>query len=57
MPEDAIIDEIHRVRGEIAAEFGNDVHALFEYLRKRERTDSKEVVTLQPIAPESGDQY
>jgi hypothetical protein len=53
--QDAIIKEIHHVREEIAAEYENDVHAFFEYLRQRERLNSEHVVTLQPLAPEPSD--
>jgi len=52
MPEDPIVKEIHRVRREIAAEFAGDIHAFFEYLRRREVARPDQVVTLEPIAPE-----
>ena len=52
MPEDPIVEEIHRVRREISAEFAGDVHALFEYLRQREADRPGEVVILEPVAPE-----
>ena len=52
MAEDPIVDEIHRVRREISAEFAGDVHAFFEYLRKREADRPGEVITLEPVAPE-----
>lgn len=52
MIEDPIVEETHRVRSEIAAEFEGDVHKFFEYLRERERVASANVVTLQPNAPE-----
>lgn len=37
--DETILEEIHRIRREIAAEFNGDVHALFAYLRERERAD------------------
>jgi hypothetical protein len=52
MIDDPIVEETHRVRSEIAAEFGGDVHKFFEYLRERERTSASDVVTLQPNEPE-----
>jgi hypothetical protein len=35
---DPIVDEIHRVREEIDAEFDHDLHKLCEFLREREQT-------------------
>lgn len=53
MIEDPLVEEIHQIRREIAAEFGGDVHKFFEYLRQRQAADGKSnVVTLQPNAPE-----
>jgi len=49
---DPIVAETHRVREELAAEFGNDIHAFFEYLRQRERASDETVVTLEPTPPE-----
>jgi hypothetical protein len=57
MVEDPVVEETHRIRREIAAEF-TDVHAFFEYLRERERASIEKIVTLPPNAPElmlSGD--
>jgi hypothetical protein len=50
MSEDLLVEEIHEVRRQLAAEFEGDVHAFFEYLRQRETAKSN-VVTLEPIAP------
>lgn len=55
MADDPIVDDLHRIRREIAAEFDGDVHAFFEYLRERERKHEKQAVTLKPVAPESSD--
>lgn len=52
MAEDPIVEETHRVRREISAQFSGDVHAFFEYLRRREAEEPDQVVTLAPIAPE-----
>jgi hypothetical protein len=52
MREDPIVDEIHRVRREIATEFAGDVHAFFQYLRRREAERPDHVVTLEPVPPE-----
>jgi len=50
MAEDMLVEEIHEIRRELAAEFQGDVHAFFEYLRQREAAHGC-VVTLEPIAP------
>ncbi len=52
MQNDSIIEETHRVRREIAAEFDGDVHAFFTYLREREARRPDDVVTLAPVPPE-----
>jgi len=49
MSDDPIIEDIHRVRREIAAEFEGDVHALFSYFREREGKRNDATVTLEPI--------
>ena len=53
MSEEPIVDETHRVRREISAQFGDDVHAFFAYLRQREAERPDQIVTLERIAPES----
>jgi len=50
MIEDPVVEETHRIRREIAAEFP-DVHAFFDYLRERERASADKVVTLPPNQP------
>lgn len=52
MQEETIVDEAHRVRREISAQFNDDVHAFFEYLRQREAAQPDRVVTLRPVTPE-----
>lgn len=52
MQED-ILEETHRVRREISAQFSDDVHAFFEYLRDRESQRPDQVVTLDHVAPEA----
>jgi len=53
MSEDEIIEDIHRVRREMAAEFNGDVHAFFSYLREREANSDDHAVTLNPVLPET----
>lgn len=52
MHEEDIVEETHRVRREISAQFGNDVHTFFEYLRERESQRPDQVVTLDHVTPE-----
>lgn len=52
MAHDPVVEETHRIRREIAAQFNDDVHAFFEYLREREAKHPDRVVTLEPVAPE-----
>jgi hypothetical protein len=51
MSEDSIVEDIHRVRRELAAEFNDDVHAFFAYLRNRVAKREDHAVTLQPVLP------
>jgi len=53
MLEDPIVEDIHRVRRELAAEYNDDVHAFFSYLRDREATREDHAVTLKPVLPEA----
>ena len=46
--EDPIIDEVRRIKREIAAEFNYDVHALGEHLRQLQRESGRTYVTLPP---------
>jgi len=46
-----IIEDLHRVRRELASEFNGDVHAFFSYLREREAKRQDRSVTLEPNAP------
>jgi hypothetical protein len=52
MLDDPIIEDLHRVRRELASEFNGDVHAFFSYLRDREAKRQDRSVTLEPNAPE-----
>jgi hypothetical protein len=53
MLDDPIIEDLHRVRRELASEFNDDVHAFFSYLRDREAKRQDRSVTLEPTAPVS----
>ena len=52
MSDDPIVEETRDARAEIVRECGEDVHAFFEYLRERERNSGRNVVNLDPVAPE-----
>ena len=54
MSNDPIVEETRAARAEIVRECGEDVHTFFEYLRERERANHRNVVTLDPVAPEPG---
>ncbi len=51
MYEDEVIEEVRRVKDEIAAEFHYDVHALAESLRADEGKDGRKVVRFSPKQP------
>jgi hypothetical protein len=48
MLEDPIIEEIHRVREEIAAEFNYDLDAIVAHLRQQQQAENRQVVSLPP---------
>ncbi len=43
-----VLDEIYRVREEIAARNGNDLRRIFEDARSREGSDGRRVVSYEP---------
>lgn len=45
---DHIVDEVRRIRAEIAARNGNDLRRIFEDARKREGSDGHRVVSYEP---------
>jgi hypothetical protein len=48
MPKDPIVEELHRMREEQAARFGNDLHAICEDARRRQGQDGRRVVPASP---------
>jgi hypothetical protein len=50
--DDPIIEDLHRIRRELASQFHGDVHAFFAYLRERDVKRQDRSVTLEPNAPE-----
>lgn len=45
---DPIVDEVRRIRAEIAARNGNDLRRIFEDARSREGSDGRRVVSYDP---------
>lgn len=48
MLEDPIIEELHKIRAEIAAESNYDMHAIVVALRRRQQAENRTVVILPP---------
>jgi hypothetical protein len=49
---DPIVEEVRRIRAEIAARNGNDLRRIFEDARKREGSDGRRVVSYDPADTE-----
>jgi hypothetical protein len=45
---DPIVEEVRRIRAEIAAHNGNDLRRIFEDARRREGSDGRRVVSYDP---------
>jgi len=45
---DSIVEEVRRIRAEIAARNGNDLRRIFEDARRREGSDGRRVVSYHP---------
>ncbi|MEA3211659.1 MAG: hypothetical protein QOE70_4716 [Chthoniobacter sp.] len=45
-----IVDEVRRIRAEIAARNGDDLRRIFEDARMREGSDGRRVVSFDPTA-------
>ena len=45
---DPIVEEVRRIRAEIAAEHGTDLHRLFEDARRRQGAEGRRVVSFDP---------
>ena len=53
MWEDPIVAEVHRIREELAAEFGFDVKAIFADIRKRQTAlGARLVLQKKPASPQ-----
>jgi hypothetical protein len=51
MQSDPIVDEIHRVREQIAARFGYDIRAIGRDAHQRDATSDREVIRRPPRKP------
>ncbi len=47
MIDDPIIEELHRIREEIAARHNYDIHAIFQYFRAKEAQEGRKVVSFE----------
>jgi hypothetical protein len=47
MTDDPIIEELHRIREEIAARHNYDIHAIFQYFRAKEAQEGRKVVSFE----------
>ena len=45
---DSVVDEIHRIREKLAADHGNDLHAIVEHLRRRTVAEGRKTVSFEP---------
>ena len=48
MKKDMIIEEIHKYRDEYARQFGYDLHAICQDIRKKQGQGGRRVVSLNP---------
>ena len=48
MTEDPIIEELHKIREEMAAKHNYDVHAIAAEIRQRQQAENRQVVSLPP---------
>ncbi len=48
MLEDPIIEELHKIREEIAAESNYDLHAIVVALRQHQQAEGRAVISLPP---------
>ena len=51
---DEIIEELWRIKDEIAREHGYDVESLAAYLQSKERTEGRQLVDLQSLRKATG---
>jgi hypothetical protein len=47
--KDPIVEEVHEIRRQMMAEFGNDFHKLCEHLRAKEEEHPERYVTVEEL--------
>ena len=47
--KDPIVEEVHDIRRQMMAEFGNDFHKLCEYLRAKEKEHPERYVSVEEL--------
>ena len=50
--KDPIVEEVHEIRRQMMAEFGNDFHKLCEHLRAKEKEHPERYVTVEELKAE-----
>ncbi len=50
--KDPIVEEVHEIRRQMMAEFGNDFHKLCEHLRAKEQEQPERYVTTDELKTE-----
>lgn len=50
--KDPIVEEVHEIRRQMMAEFGNDFHKLCEHLRAKEKEHPERYVTVEKLKSE-----
>ncbi len=48
MSSDPVIDEMHRIKDALSAEFNHEVHLLFEHLLRVQKTSGRDYVSFAP---------
>ena len=46
---DPIVEEVRRIRAQIATEHGNDLHRIFEDARRREGAEGRRVISFDKV--------
>jgi hypothetical protein len=53
MWSDPVVEETRKARAEAFAQFENDIHGFFEYLRQRERASGERTVSFENVPVET----
>jgi hypothetical protein len=55
LEDDAVLAEVRRTKEKLSAEYGHDVHKLFEILREREKSSGHKTVSFEGEPRKSSD--